>query len=696
MTIYENFSRRSSLIGVKDKGWAKNAVLLNNTGILEAAKQSRFYSSADLKFVDTSLGGNVCINPPPQFTRYADVKAETLKQQGEGLGRYYSEAIDDHSQIVHFRMGVPIFNSLAGYAFSFFNGSLGRLANTGRWTSELANKAGNIVGFIVSVASFKLQAIGLVANAARYFFSAGSSQFYELKPTMPNYWSAVQLLVNQLAVYMDIVPKLMSGTDEQGKPMADKIRANMSEHNDEYDDKEHEESWISLLQKIDPELFTKQGSIDVYKIATKAQRRAIKQIKLYKEIFNKGDLHPDGIKGVIQQIKQTRNQDRGPAMDFNQYMNFYFSNGANKDATGGGTGQLKEAYTDLKNTYVFDSMQKIADENSKEDSFGKFFEAEANDGSAFVSFRVNYTGQASESFSNSLGESEIASKINGIAATGRNVMFSLAKGDLGPVVGELAKFLGGVVQGATDGMGLGGITSILTGSANAVIPKQWKSSSSSLNKSSYSIRLDSPYNNPLCYLMYVMVPLCMLIAMTLPISTGNQSYTSPFMLEYYDRGRGQTRLGMISSLSISRGVSNQGFNYLHRPLGIDVSFSIEDAHDILHMPITMNTGLAEGLAAGAFGVLFGGPKAGAMAFLNHTLAAAGAWDSKSSFADYMAVLSSQDLKDQIYSFARLKLNLTRIWVDVDSMFSMGNIAMSAPFKQAASFASIFTAGTIKN
>ena len=66
----------------------------------------------------------------------------------------------------------------------------------------------------------------------------------------------------------------------------------------------------------------------------------------------------------------------------------------------------------------------------------------------------------------------------------------------------------------------------------------------------------------------------MLLAGILPLSTGKASYTSPFLCQLYDRGRLQIRLGMIESLSITRGTTNLAFDKHGQALGIDVTFSV--------------------------------------------------------------------------------------------------------------------------
>ncbi|MGN6746858.1 hypothetical protein, partial [Neisseria sp. P0024.S002] len=61
----------------------------------------------------------------------------------------------------------------------------------------------------------------------------------------------------------------------------------------------------------------------------------------------------------------------------------------------------------------------------------EYFKTEMEEGSAFISFRVDDTGPVSESFSNSYRASELAEKINSTAASARSTYFNLAGGNLG-------------------------------------------------------------------------------------------------------------------------------------------------------------------------------------------------------------------------------------------------------------------------
>jgi hypothetical protein len=217
----------------------------------------------------------------------------------------------------------------------------------------------------------------------------------------------------------------------------------------------------------------------------------------------------------------------------------------------------------------------------------------------------------------------------------------------------------------------------------------------------YTINLVSPYGNRISQLLNLYTPLAMLLAMSLPIATGKQSYTSPFLCEIYDRGRCQSRLAMVDSLSVTRGTGNTGFNRQGHALGIEVNISFMDMSTVLAMPISQGfsnsaagTGAELGAVTGGVIGAGGGPLtaiggaalgagiggaigAGADAINNAAQTIGSIFDDDNTFTDYMAVLSGMGLTDQIYSMNKFKLNLTRAMTTWKTWYSTAHFASMA-------------------
>lgn len=705
---------------LKDALWIRQSFLVKSKNLELVDRQNRIFSSASLKFTDTTPGGNFAINPAPQFTRFCDLKPDdsfgrgTRKMAGKGMGRYYSEAIDDNQQIINMRFGVPNFNAMTTFFTGFYNSQAGQLARTGRSTGAFYS-LGRAVGFVVSILSFKLLAVQALGAGLRFFMAKPSSKYYYLKPTMVPYWNSVQTIVNQIAVNMGIVPRL-GGPDG----------AVNEQLNDKY---EFDAAAQAKMKNLLPDIFSDGGSINVYAMANKAQRLAAKHQKLLENAYNESDFD---LNKSMQAIYSTKlKDDKGQGYE-NYISSWLASAQSTPQASAGGASlnpdlQPSSGAIPPPGTATPVSQappQDSATESLKYDSAGKkiwdtvkgwgeHLTAEMNDGSQFVGFRVQATGTVNESFSSSVADSEIATKINGIASQSRATNFNFANGNL--VGGALGEVLGGAIgavknlaAGIGDSFQLSGLAT-LSGAAFVDIPKHWVSSMASLPKSTYVLDLKSWSGDPISRLINLFVPLAMVLAGGLPISTGRHSYTSPFICELYDQGRCQTRLGMIDSINVVRGTGNTGWTKDGQPLGIEVSFTVVDMSSILHMPIsqgfsigtvvsTVVGGVLGGAGGGALGSVGGpaGSAAGVAAGAALGAAAAnGTFDDDTSFSDYMAILGSMSMADQIYTFRKLKLNLTRKMTDWDTWASAPHFISFLGESGVGRLASAFFKGTAR-
>jgi hypothetical protein len=107
------------------------------------------------------------------------------------------------------------------------------------------------------------------------------------------------------------------------------------------------------------------------------------------------------------------------------------------------------------------------------------------------------------------------------------------------------------------------------------------------------------------------------------------------------RGRQQINLGMITSLSITRGTSNLPFNKQRRPLAIDVTFTVTDFNELISAP--MPNGLLDFSSA--------------------------MFDDGSGLSRYIQALCGRDLYSSTHVFERSKIKLARIYETVDLVTS---------------------------
>jgi hypothetical protein len=619
-----------------DSQWIRRSFLVKKDELDPQSDdfKRRFYSSALIDYTDTRPGGSLCINPPAQRTRFADIRIKNALTGSLGKGRWYKETIDDNSQIIHMRFGVEQHNSLTSFFTGFYNSAASQIARTGRASNKFFYALGKVAGFVVQLASWKLLAIHFLGAAINFLTKEPHSKFYYSKPAMPLYWNAVTTMVNHMAVNRGVVPRVFGGASAVLEPGYTGAEAG------------------ATMNKIMPTIFTPKGSIDVYALANRAKRLERQRMKLLEDRLDKAQ--EMGITDLQKVIRDVMNTKLPTATSAEPSLEGYLARWFTVAEPKTGDAEKTSANETVEDTYKTGTDGKKGYLSSVLD----FTKAEMDDGGAFASFRVNATGPVNNSFTNSVGESNLSSKINGMSADARSKKFDFAGGNLvggavGAAFGAVTDAVMSFGQGVLDSVQMSGLAT-LAGSAFVDIPKYWQGSTANLPTSTYTINLVSPYHNPISQILNIDIPLAMLLAGVLPKSTGAQSYTGPFLVELYDRGRCQTRLGMIDSLSITRGTGNVGFNQDGKALGVDVSFTIVDMSSVLHMPITENFSFIEG-AAQAVGSAVGGD-VGQIAAITLT---GGAFTEDTVFSDYLAVLSGMALNDQIYGFQNLKLNLTR-------------------------------------
>lgn len=706
--LFETNSGMTASKFVRDRNWLRKTFMLDGKNLDENVKKWRTYSNVFNKFTNTSLGGNFAINSLPSYTQYADIMSPGVaihnyqhKSYGEsnstGMGRYYSEAIDDQAQLLHLRFGTPRYQGLVSFFTSFFSHEAGMLAREGRvsWSYYAAKTAVTVVTLPIQLAITTFTTIGSIIN---FFAGVPSTKYYYMVQAMGPYWNRVNLIVNQLAVHFGIAPLVFGtlGADDAGKYP----QTNMNE-------KEESADYRKFAARAYPGIFDDNGQIDVRKVANRARRLQNARYAQLEEIGLKARNPGDVAKLFADYIANTKISDPGD-IDMRTYLE-QFHEGPLGNPSYAATDELTEkvnsmdmnaapavettdatmgegessagsspppakTVAELKNPTKADPYSKRmpADDEGNENVVTGFFgemkqqlRADLGEGSQFVTFKVDYTGPTGESFSNSFEEPAISSTLNSISSAARQVRFTLSDGNTGfDVLDGITNSIRDFATGTLDGLYLGGLLA-LAGNANVDIPKTWSASSTQMPSMNYTIELRTWCGNRYGQFMNLMIPLAMLLAGAVPISTGPQSYTAPFLCEAYCKGRAQTRLGMFESLNIQRYTGNLGSNNEHQALGYDISFSIADLNSLLHMPIDAGFSIREPMK-----LIF---------------------DNDNAFKDYCAVLGSASLADQVYVSRKLAINLTQAKLRVDSWWSWSHVSSRlGNANSVQALASIFT------
>lgn len=637
-------------INIIDTDWINSRFMTPDKDLDDLDKDNRFWSTSKWKFTDTTLGGNIGINPRPQFTRYCDIKGGNRaikntvtinsRSGNHGMGRYYSESLDDNAQTIFMEFGIPKFNSLIDFFTRAIDYEDSYIANNGR--VPVGYKIGQFLGAGVMLAAFPLITLSIwaVKLVSKLIIGNKNFDYYYLEPAMHMYWGAVNNIITNLATEMGILaPELMNDGTAANK-IGVPVKINQKDLND--------------MKELLPGLLSDNNYIDVFAIATRAQTIANQQLLKEREFYELGEESEFDFNGYVKtrnSIKESSSPGAGNINAINSALSFnnFLKKVTGPDGLFGSEDKIKDDPNSVPKDNKFIKNQDGSypiDNKEKEgylDKLTKAMDAGIKDGGLHAVFYVDYTGSVSESFSNSVGNISVRDKLKNVASGARNVKFDLAGGNIVDGAQDMLQAGKNVLAGALDSVtyGLSSVITTITGGGYIDIPKKWEDSDMSLPQITYNMQLISPYGNTISQLQNIYIPLAMLLAGTLPLSAGKSSYTSPFICSLYTKGIQNIKLGMITSLSITRGTSNLGFNKQRKPLAIDISFTVTDFSTLITAPV--NSSLFD--------------------IFNASL------QDDTPLANYLATLGSRDLLTSKYTLPKIKLRASRMLMKKDQMIS---------------------------
>lgn len=636
-----------------DTSWIKQSFLLDESQIDDDHYYRRYYSSAVQKYTDTTMGGHWALNPLPQFTRYCDPPVKGRFGPSTGQGEYYSEAIDDNAQIVHFRLGVPKFNSLTSFFGNFYSAEASSFARTGR-SSTVFFKFGSVLGTLVTL---PVQPLVWLGSTIDYFTNRPQTSYYVLEPRMPMYWSAFNTMLNGVVANLGWVARFW--TEEASSQFV----PGMDRSQDVED----------LSSMLGGDVMMSKGTINVTAIAGRAQRLADKYNEsIAREIGAARDAKT--LQEAIRKVSTVDLIDDTEDVSLTKYLTEYFN---------------KASAHSTFDPNKIDQMNKTDNSEESLAGWGNFFRAERRMGLEFVSYRVDHTGVQTETFTTTTKESSISATINGISGEVREKRFSLMDGNTGiGVVDWAIDSARQMAMGAASQFKIDGLAA-LAGSAFVDIPKLPDQSSADINRTTFTIPLRSPYGHDYARIQHILLPLCGLLCMGLPISTGPQSYTSPMLIEVINAGRTRIHRGVVSSISVSRGVGDTGWLQGGKFMGVDVTITIDELSSVMHMPLAASYSMLGGLAtAAASGLSVAGStitnavgltdvSVEDAAFAGATaaqLANKDMYSEDSLLTTYMSLLGSVPFEAEVNPLRKLKLRATMRAAQWNQKLSKAHVA----------------------
>ena len=215
------------------------------------------------------------------------------------------------------------------------------------------------------------------------------------------------------------------------------------------------------------------------------------------------------------------------------------------------------------------------------------------DTSQYVSFMIEPSG-SSESYTNSIGESQIySSVINSGSSIGNEIAF-LTNSSQGAIDDLMVNFASKSINIAESILtnlsgGVGRFTAAVAGSMaksyvgeHTIYPQIYQSSTATTTKS-ITIHLNAASGDPYTYMMDICVPLSYILCLVLPVmSKGSASaYAYPPIVQCNIPGLWGTRLGMVTQVDISKNPSGKDFSKNGYPLSLDVNITIADLQHVM-------------------------------------------------------------------------------------------------------------------
>lgn len=263
------------------------------------------------------------------------------------------------------------------------------------------------------------------------------------------------------------------------------------------------------------------------------------------------------------------------------------------------------------------------------------------DANQFIAFRLEKgSDNASETFSNTLQESQLQQRLNEAVSSQRSIDRSLSAqsgGALAWVTEQANRFkafkdnVAALFSGSSTGIGQF-VAYTAAGNGYYDLPQMWAGSNYTRSVS-INIRLRAKTGgDPVSIFTSIMVPLSCLMTAVMPRAGGNASYVSPFILRAWCRGMFNIPAGIVQSLSISRGDSEYGWSITKQPTVVSVSMQIADLSPILFLSLAGSGGLLE---------LF---------------------SNNSKLLDYLATLSGIGTKQRVYLMQNWKRGFKSGWL----------------------------------
>lgn len=288
-----------------------------------------------------------------------------------------------------------------------------------------------------------------------------------------------------------------------------------------------------------------------------------------------------------------------------------------------------------------------------------------------VTFRMEGgANSVSDSFGNQTTASAIQGTFNNTVQAVQDFKFNLQGGATGiEFIDEFVNTAKEAVAGLAAGSVIGNVPLALLGNSKVDIPEHWADSTTNLHSESFSFYFEAPYAHPYSIATNVFLPLSLLMPFVVPFSTGGSTYTSPFLLKCFSRGKTIIRTGIVQSAQFEFGVGPLGWTTDMKPRNCRVTLQVADLDKVMSVPITRVSNPLD--------------------LLNIAAQSSRYLGDIGKYNDWVNRVAGIDYLDTVLRYNDLNRRLTRFTRDVENMFTPSTVAATVNDSIVGDVARIF-------
>ena len=259
-------------VGIRDKDIiAKSFRMMssesNNTPLADNYNWSNYFN-----VFSSATGDNRFVNPLPQFSPATDPRYDRFMNASEGgMGSMYKELYDNNATILTLVPGQPEFAGLLSFLSNMFDPVSAIMANKGR-RPYLTFYIGQAA---TSIAFWPMQLMSIGLEFIQFLMDSPKNRFYTVKQNMADYVSMSSGVLNDIMVKLGFIrPALPNNQQQQTDPLYGVYKGDT------------DTSKIAQLNNLYNDVIYEDGSVDMWRLITRGQRKHRFQVKALADYDN--------------------------------------------------------------------------------------------------------------------------------------------------------------------------------------------------------------------------------------------------------------------------------------------------------------------------------------------------------------------------------------------------------------------------